>query len=291
MAEHVADEAYHVVQLRDGRRLSYAQYGDPDGFAIVNAHCGLACRLDVAAAAPTAELCRVRLISPDRPGVGRSDPQPGRTVLDWARDVTELLDRLDVDRFAVMGWSLGGQYAAAVGYALAPRVTRAAIIAGALPLTEPGAFDRLPTIDRTYIRMSCRASWGARLCFRAMRLAAGGAPRLYGWLVARDLGTADGTVLRADGFTTFAHLSREALRQPQGVVEEYRAMVRPWGFAPEDIRVPVDIWAGTDDQLLDPSWPGELARRIPGATLHLQAGGHFLAHLYYRDIFESLRSP
>jgi len=25
MAEHVADEAYHVVQLRDGRLLSYAQ--------------------------------------------------------------------------------------------------------------------------------------------------------------------------------------------------------------------------------------------------------------------------
>ena len=123
-----------------------------------------------------------------------------------------------------------------------------------------------------------------------MGLAAKRAPRLYGWLAARDLGTADGAVLRADGFTTFAHMSREALRQPQGVVEEYRAMARPWGFAPEDIRVPVDIWAGTDDQLLDPSWPGELARRIPGATLHLQSGGHFLAHLYYRDIFESLRS-
>ncbi|MFJ9370295.1 alpha/beta fold hydrolase [Nocardia sp. NPDC101769] len=290
MSEYVADEAYHVVRLRDGRQLSYAQYGDPDGFVTLNAHGGLACRLDVAAAAPTAELCGVRLISPDRPGVGRSDPQPGRTILDWARDVTELLDRLDVDRFAVMGWSLGGQYAAAVGYALAPRVTRTAIIAGALPLTEPGAFHGLPTIDRTYIRMSCHAPWGARLCFRAMGLAAAWAPRLYGWLAARDLGPADGAVLRATGFTTFAHMSQEALRQPQGVVEEYRAMVRPWGFAPEDIRVPVDIWAGTDDQLIDPSWPGELARRIPDATLHLQAGGHFLAHLYYRDILESLRS-
>ena len=289
MPENVSGEAYHVIGLRDGRRLSYAQYGDQDGFAILNAHGGLACRLDVAGAAPAAELCGVRLISPDRPGVGRSDPQPGRTILDWARDVTELLDRLDVDRFAVMGWSLGGQYAAAVGYALAPRVTRTAIIAGALPLTEPGAVDRLPTIDRTYIRMSRHTPWAARLCFRAMGLGAACAPRLYGWLAARDLGTADAAVLRADGFTTFAHMSRDALRQPQGVVEEYRAMVRPWGFAPEDVRVPVDIWAGTDDQLLDPSWRGELARRIPGAQLHMRSGGHFLAHLYYRDIFESLR--
>ena len=283
------DASDHVFRLRDGRQLSYAQYGDPDGFPILNAHGGLACRLDVAGAASVAETFGVRLISPDRPGVGRSDPQPGRTILDWTDDVAELLDGLDIDRFAVMGWSLGGQYAAAVGYALPPRVTRAAIIAGCLPLTESGVFEQLPTIDRTYVRLSRRVQWGARLCFRAMRLAANRAPRLYGRLAAGELGAADSAVLQAEGFATFADMSKEALRQPHGVVEEYRAMMRPWGFAPEDISVPVDVWAGADDKLIDPSWPGELARRIPGATLYLRAGGHFLAHLYYREIFESLR--
>jgi pimeloyl-ACP methyl ester carboxylesterase len=289
MPEHFADEAYDTVRLRDGRRLSYAQYGDLEGFPVLNAHGGLACRLDVASAAPAAQICGIRLISPDRPGVGRSDPQPDRTILDWTRDVTELLDRLAVDRFAVMGWSLGGQYAAAVAYGMPGRVTRAAIIAGALPLTDAGAFDRLPTIDRSYIRLSRSAPWGARLCFRGMGLAAKAAPRQYGWLAARNLGAADAAVLSADGFATFARMSQEALRQPRGVVEEYRAMMRPWGFAPGDIAVPTDIWAGADDELLDPSWPGELARRIPGATLHLKQGGHFLAHLHYREIFESLR--
>lgn len=290
MSEYVAGGGrYRLFGLRDGRRLSHAQYGDPNGFPVLNAHGGLACRLDVVAAASVANECNVRLISPDRPGVGRSDPQPGRSILDWARDVTELLDELGVDQFAVMGWSLGGQYAAAVSYALPQRVTRGAIIAGAIPLTEPGAFDGLPSIDRAYIRMSCRTPWAARLCFRAVGFTAASAPRLYGRVAARELGAADGAVLRADNFTAFARMTREALRQPQGVVEEYRTMVRPWGFAPEDIQVPVDIWAGTDDQLMHPSWPGELARRIPDATLHLRAGGHFLAHLYYRDIFESLR--
>lgn len=291
MPEHIAGEGYDVVRLRDGRRLSYAQYGDPDGFPILSAHGGLACRRDVEGAASMAAACGVRLISPDRPGVGRSDPQPGRTILDWTRDVSELLDLLAVERFAVMGWSLGGQYAAAVGYALPGRVTRAAVIAGAVPLTDPGALDRLPAIDRTFIRMSRSAPWAARLSFRAMALAAQSVPRLYGSLAARDLGTADASVLRAEGLPAFAAMSREALRQPEGVVEEYRVMASPWGFVPEDITVPVGIWAGTDDELLDPTWPGELARRIPGATLNLRAGGHFMAHLYYRDIFESLRGP
>lgn len=88
--------ADHEVRLHDGRSLTYAEYGDPQGFPIISAHGGLACRLDVAAAAPVAEQAAVRLISLDRPGVGLSDPQAGRTVLDWARDVEELLDLLGI---------------------------------------------------------------------------------------------------------------------------------------------------------------------------------------------------
>ena len=278
----------HVVRLRDGRSLGYAQYGAADGSVIVSAHGGLACRLDVSAAAPIAHQAGVRLISPDRPGIGLSDQKPDRTIRDWADDIADLLDQLGVDRFAVMGWSMGGQYAAAVGHALWSRVTRVAIIAGALPLSEPGVFEQLPTMDRVHTRLSQRAPWLARPCFQTMGFAARYGPTLYGRLAARDLGPADGAVLRNEGFDTFALMSREALRRPAGVVEEYRAWMRPWGFAPEDLDVPVDVWAGTDDELLDRRWPHELARRIPGATLNLCAGGHFLAHLHYREIFDAL---
>jgi pimeloyl-ACP methyl ester carboxylesterase len=189
----------------------------------------------------------------------------------------------------VMGWSMGGQYAAAVAHALRHRVSRLAIIAGALPLTEPGIFDQLPTMDRVYTRMSQRTPWVAGPCFRAMRLVAQYAPTLYGRLAARELGPADGAVIRDEGFAAFAVMSREALRQPGGVVEEYRAWMRPWGFKPEDLDLPVDVWAGTKDELLNRDWPHELASRIPGATLHLRAGGHFMAHLHYREIFDVLR--
>jgi pimeloyl-ACP methyl ester carboxylesterase len=279
----------HVARLPDGRVIGYAQYGDPSGFPIINAHGGLACRLDVKAAAPIAEQAGIRLISPDRPGIGLSDPLPGRTILDWARDIGELADQFDFGRFAVMGWSMGGQYAAAVGHALAHRVTRVAIIAGALPLTEPGVFEELPLMDRAYTRMSVRTPWLARQCFAAMRFAAQRAPALYGRTAARSLGAADEAVIRDGGFDSFAEMSAEALRHLRGEVEEYRAWVRPWGFVPEDLAVPVDVWTGTDDHLVDPRWPPRLAGRIPGATLYIRPGGHFMAHLHYREIFESLR--
>jgi pimeloyl-ACP methyl ester carboxylesterase len=278
----------HVVRLRDGRRIGYAQFGDPDGFVVVSAHGGMACRRDVAAAASVAKQMGIRLISPDRPGVGLSDPQPGRTVANWARDVEDLMNQLGVDRFAAMGWSMGGQYAAAVGHALSPRVTRVAIIAGALPLTDPGVFEQLPAMDRAFTILSERAQWPAAQCFRIMWFAARFAPTLYGRLAARDLGAADGAVLRDLGFDTFARMSLEALRRPSGVVEEYRAWRRPWGFAPEDLAVAVDVWAGVDDELLDRGWPARLAEGIPGARLHLESGGHFMAHLHYADIFDAL---
>jgi pimeloyl-ACP methyl ester carboxylesterase len=38
-----------------------------------------------------------------------------------------------VERFAGMGWSMGGQYAAAVGHFLRQRVTRVAIVAPSRP--------------------------------------------------------------------------------------------------------------------------------------------------------------
>jgi pimeloyl-ACP methyl ester carboxylesterase len=163
------------------------------------------------------------------------------------------------------------------------------IIAGALPLTDTGVFDQLPAMDRHLTRVSQRAPWLARQWFSIMGLAPRAAPVLYGRMAARELGPADGAVIRGEGFDTFARMSSEGMRQPAGVVEEYRAWMRPWGFAPEDLHVPVDVWTGTEDQLLDPAWPQRLASRIPNATLNVRDGGHFVAHLHYREIFDALR--
>ncbi|WP_319436569.1 alpha/beta hydrolase [Mycobacterium sp. RTGN5] len=277
-----------TLRLRDGRSVCYAQYGASDGAVVVSAHGGLACRLDVAAADAAAGAAGVRLISPDRPGIGGSDPQPGRTMLDWAGDVADMLDQLGVERFSAMGWSMGGQYAAALAWALPDRMKRVAIIAGALPLTEPGVFDQLPAFDRAYTRLSQRTPWLMKPIFRAAALAPRTAPTLYGRFAAGQLGAADAAVLRDQGFDEFARMSAEALRRPGGVVEDYRAWTRPWGFNPEQIAIPADVWGGQQDELVKPAWPRELARRIPGATLHERPGGHFLAHLYYPEILARL---
>lgn len=283
------DDNDHTIRLRDGRALGYTEYGARDGSVVIYTHGGLACRLDVSTAAPIAAQNAIRLIAVDRPGIGLSDPNPGRTVVNWADDVAELCEQLGIGGFAAMGWSMGGQYALALGYALASSVTRVAVLTGGLPLAGTGLYGQMPAVDRAFIRMSQRVPVLARACLGSMGFVARYAPSLYGRLAARDLPAADAAVTRAEGFETFGQMSAEALRHPEGHVEDYLAAMQPWGFEPEDVQVPVDVWGGADDKFLDPGWPAELAGRIPDATLRVRSGGHFMAHLHWPEILDALR--
>ena len=69
-----------AVTLPDGRTLAYEEYGDPDGRPVLSFHGGLSSRLDAAPADQAALTLGVRIVSPDRPGMGLSTYQPGRRL-------------------------------------------------------------------------------------------------------------------------------------------------------------------------------------------------------------------
>jgi pimeloyl-ACP methyl ester carboxylesterase len=50
----------------------------------------------------------------DRPGYGRSTPQPGRTIGGWVPEALAVADRLGINRFLTIGASTGGAYALAL---------------------------------------------------------------------------------------------------------------------------------------------------------------------------------
>src|SRR5580765_7402671 len=95
------------IKLRDGRTLAYAEYGSPLGLPIIHCHGTPSSRVEgelTFNGAIAAEL-GVRIIVPDRPGMGRSDFQPARRIVDWPNDVLELAAALKFDTFAVLGSS------------------------------------------------------------------------------------------------------------------------------------------------------------------------------------------
>lgn len=257
-----------VVTLPDGRRLGYAIYGDPAGYPVLSCHGGLLCRLDASSADGAARDAGVCLISPDRPGVGLSDRWPGHSTLDWATDAEELLNRLGVDRLACMGWSMGGQYAAAVSFRLPARVARLAIVAGCLPLDDVRRRAELNRIDLLLGRVSLRSRTAGRLLTSCIRLGAGRFER-KNRLPGRSM--------------------KLGLRNASGVVDEYRAFFASWGFRLEDVTVPADVWQGSADELVPPEWGAEIASRLPaGELIAVDGWGHMIGITHRAEILQRL---
>lgn len=115
---------YREIRLRDGRTLAYEEFGNLRGKPIIHCHGAPSSRVEgrvILNAAAAAEL-DVRVIVPDRPGMGRSDFQPGRRIVDWPNDVLELASALELETFAVLGSSGGAPYATACAVRIPDRV-------------------------------------------------------------------------------------------------------------------------------------------------------------------------
>jgi pimeloyl-ACP methyl ester carboxylesterase len=263
------------VTLPDGRILGYEDYGDPAGFPVLSFHGGLSSRLDAAPADQAARAVGVRLVSPDRPGMGLSSYQPGRRLVDWPADVTHLASSLGIERFAVMGWSAGGAYAAVCAAKLPEKVTAAALLSSGVPLDVYGSSRGLGVEDRVLVLLSQRAPWLASALMKVSIVNASNARLLRAAM--RSFPPADRTVLtewgppdRALGFV------REAVRQgTEGCVQDYRIFGDPWGFSLGEITAPVQIWEGSDDRTGPPDYREFLRQHIPDASVTVVPGeGH-----------------
>ena len=263
------------MALPDGRELAFEEYGDPAGFPVLSFHGGLSSRLDAAPARGAAVAKGVRLVSPDRPGLGLSTYQPGRRLTDWPADVERLVDALGIGRFAVMGWSAGGAYAAVCAAKMPGRVTAAALLSSAVPLDLYGTMRGLTLEDRTLLVLARRAPWLASAVMKVSILSTSNARLLRAAM--RSFPPADRSILTEWGPPDHAlAFVREAVRQgTEGCVQDYRIFGDPWGFSLEEIKVPVQIWEGADDRTGPPGYRAYLQAHIAHATVTVVPGeGH-----------------
>ncbi len=263
------------IFLDDQRILAFDEHGDPDGVPVFSFHGGVSSRLDAAPLDDAARAAGVRLIAPDRPGSGLSDAQSGRTLLDWPSDVAALANSLEIEHFGVVGWSLGGQYAAACAFALPRRVRRAAILAGVVPFEVVPSRRGLTWPDRGMLTLS---RWAPPLATVSLWLAIGrpSVERLQK-TVARHSSAADRRAMGEDDPpTSTAEAMKQAIRAgTRGVIGDYRIWRRNWGFSLKAIEVEVGVWQGDADSLVPVSDAEALVELIPNAGLALRAGeGH-----------------
>ena len=275
------------VTLRDGRRLAYRDLGDRDAPPVVFNPGFMACRVTGRPAAG------VRVLSVDRPGIGLSDPAPRRSLLDWPDDVADLADRLGIERFAVLGHSAGGPYAAACAFRLPDRVTALGMACGFTPLDRAGATAGMNPRMAKAIPMLRRAPWMTRLATMSLpRQYRRDPDRAFHNQFGRDLPDSDVRAL-SDAATRQALLDAAVESTRQGsrplAVEMRILFTSEWGFTPSEIRVPAHLWYGGDDTLTPLQMGQWFAEQIAGSSLTAYPGeGHMAAFTHWQEIVTSL---
>jgi pimeloyl-[acyl-carrier protein] methyl ester esterase len=115
--------------LADGRKISWREAGS--GPAVVLLH-GWSMSSAVFAEVIEELSGDFHLLAPDLRGHGASDTGTGYGLADFAADLAEWIQVLDLREFALVGWSLGGQVALELCPALRERLRRL-ILVGTTP--------------------------------------------------------------------------------------------------------------------------------------------------------------
>jgi pimeloyl-ACP methyl ester carboxylesterase len=268
-----------ALRLTDGRSLAWIEYGDPNGHPVVYCHGFPGSRFEAAIAHRAAQRVNARILSFDRPGYGRSDHQPGRTILDWPRDIESAADQLGLARFAVLGVSGGGPYALACAHALRQRLTGIAIVCGLGPAHDPALRRAMMWLLRTGLFLGLRApqllEWIYAVVFSPL-------PRWHPQgvfkLLAAHTSHADRASLRnRETRAALVASLREAFRRgSHAAVSDIVLYAHDWGFAPESIEATVHLWHGEADPTVPVSMGRTLAARLPRCRARFLPGeGHF----------------
>jgi pimeloyl-ACP methyl ester carboxylesterase len=266
----------------DGRTLTIAQWGDPDGFPVFFLHGTPGSRFVGQAYMDAYASVGARVITYDRPGYGGSDRFRGRRVVDSVADVSAIADSLGIERFAVSGGSWGGPHSLAVAARLPERVTRAACVAGVAPFDMPG-FDWFADMDAVNIDELGWALEGEDVLAREIeRTAAGMLERVADdpskvISDAVELSEADRAVMASpERHEAIRRGINEAFRQGVwGYVDDIFCLIQPWGFDVTEIRVPTRILYGLTDVLVPRQHGDWLALNVPNAEAVIdEQGGH-----------------
>lgn len=258
------------VALPDGRKLTYAEFGARDGVPVLYFHGSPSSRLEPLLVGD-AEWRRLglRVICPDRPGIGGSDFQADRRITNWPADVTALADALGLDRFAVLGNSGGGPYVAVSAAMIPHRLRSAVVVSGGWRMDWPEARACLPLPNRIMLSLARRAPFLLRLMLSSMRgIAQGERDKELAQMKTR-VPAADYEAFAVSGrLEAFGQAMRECLHaDSRGAALDLGLYVRDFGFSPSDVKVPIAWFHGE----LDTNAPIAMVRRaiaaLPGATL------------------------
>jgi pimeloyl-ACP methyl ester carboxylesterase len=262
------------TRLPGGRQLAWAEWGPPDGTPVVLCP-GAATSRTLGFGSQLLAPLGVRLISVDRPGLGASDPAPGRTLTDFAADIADLCRLRGLTGVRAVGFSQGAPFILAC--AAAGTLVAAAVVAGTDELAHPVFATTLTPQVAAMVDAVRTDPVAAEHVFTGY----GDPDGLWQRILAMT-GDSDRAVYTHPVFArAYRNAMSEAFTQGAGGYARDTVLASArWPFDPGAVRVPVDLWYGAQDTspVHSPDFGESLAGRIPGSRRHLipDAGGALL---------------
>lgn len=270
----------YCMGLPDGRTLSYSDIGTGENGTWIHCHGIPGSRNELLHLQSKLLNAGVRVLVPDRPGYGQSTPCSGYGFSHHSDDLGQLSDHLQLEEFAISGFSGGGVFAMAAAHGLRNRIAQLVIAATpAVPLME-NPYDyaseltastwRAALEDREALAKELELlTDSVELISNAILEAVGKHERKY--------------LLSASVQPGFTENLRTALEQ--GAVTAADALSRdsfltaaPWPFRPESLSLPTLVIHGEEDVLVRADHHHALVGHLPMPNTELlDSCGHYEA--------------
>jgi pimeloyl-ACP methyl ester carboxylesterase len=271
-----------LLEMRDGRTLEVAELGDRAGHPAFFFHGLIGSYHQAEYVSDEAGRMGLRIIAPNRPGVGRSTFIKRKSALASVTDVEDVASALGLDDFSLIGISGGTPYALAALSRLAHRVKTVTVISGMGPMSLPGALRGMDRRRRITLAMGSRFPAVARRVFQRARDRFRADPEdlldrlIMTWSVADQVVFERKVVY--DLFMQDLHQVFTVGAGPVTMAHEL-ALYRNYGVVIEDLprHKRITLWHGLSDNIVPPAMACRLAIALPNCEAHLVPGGHFVA--------------
>jgi pimeloyl-ACP methyl ester carboxylesterase len=244
----------------------------------------------------TAIKLNIRLISPDRPGIGLSTYQAERTFLDWGDDIAQLADSLNIKRYSVFGLSGGAPHVLACVFRDSTRIDNASIISGATPYDYNGTLKGMWfPVKLIHWFASMRKDKQLRKFIQNDFESLVKKPDKRMKQFQKYLPKPDKRLLidHPDYGWEFINGSVESYHQGiDGVVQEWKLYVADWQMDLSKVHFPIALWYGEDDKMAPYHRGNYYKNTLPNSTLKVISDeGHFsLIRNHLEEILMELKT-
>jgi pimeloyl-ACP methyl ester carboxylesterase len=271
-----------TITVKPGRALEVHEYGDRRGHPAFFFHGLIGSHYQASYVAEAAKPAGLRIIAPNRPGVGQSEFVSRQSPLEVVPDIEDLARALRLDEFSVIGISGGTPYALAVLYRLGERVRTTTVISGMGPASLPGALRGMDRRRRLILAVGSRHPGVARKAFQQAGRRYRANPERFLERLIKTWAPPDQELFRRrEVFDLFLKDLEQVFSNangPEGLAQEL-TLYRNFGFSLGDLPAGrrITIWHGMTDNIVPPAMAWKMAQALPNAEAHLLPGGHFMA--------------